>query len=451
IEHEAPEPLQVLVGQDLGTEQDSLVAVKASGRIPDLVDVAIGPGNTAVDLVILFPKATICLKCNLCRLHIIASSDGRLELRGEIVGDCRQYRQRNGADDIIGLYGELLTGRVLIDYPCAGSSLADLLRNAVVFYRSAKPSRECLRDAIHSADRLQHGRGLLEALAEVELVFPELGFKQFFETERFSQPTLGEPRARWILVTRSRRTFVGVVLRQCTKAANERQQSILVLDRDVLRERILTDGFGEELGHEAAGIVHDLPVGQGPTLERVVAMEIGRAVVVDDHLERDTEVLAVSENSLVVVRNAGGARIEIHVLARIERASLEGVALLDVVAAADRPVATTGTSSALAHRASIAGFRELIGRRHASDAGTKHDDVHPITGAGRQVGRPRVGGRDRQQSHRRHGVVGSRGPASSTDEVQKSTARQRLRQRLPPNEDQASKLAAREAIVPSTA
>src|SRR5215470_1037375 len=87
----APEPLADLIGPDIGAKQDSLLALEASRRVPDLGDVTIGPGNAAVDLLVLFPKTAICLKCNLCRLHIVASCYGSLELRGKIVGDRRQY------------------------------------------------------------------------------------------------------------------------------------------------------------------------------------------------------------------------------------------------------------------------------------------------------------------------------------------------------------------------
>src|SRR5215467_990556 len=74
--HQLTEPLADQISPDIGAEQDTLLLVKASGGIPDLRDVAIGPGDATVDLQILFPKTTIRLKCDLCGLDIVAGGDG---------------------------------------------------------------------------------------------------------------------------------------------------------------------------------------------------------------------------------------------------------------------------------------------------------------------------------------------------------------------------------------
>src|SRR5215510_10947590 len=111
------ESLADQISPDIGAEQNTLFLVEASGGVPDLRDVAIGPGNAAVDLQIFFPKTTIRLECDLCGLDIVAGSDGRLELRSEIACDCRQYLQRYGANDIVSLNREPLAGWVLIDDP----------------------------------------------------------------------------------------------------------------------------------------------------------------------------------------------------------------------------------------------------------------------------------------------------------------------------------------------
>src|SRR5262245_7277204 len=213
LRRQPPEPLADLIGPNIGTEQNTLLLVKASGGVPDLRDVAIGPGNAAINLLILFPKTTVCLECNLHGPDIVAGSDGCPELRGEVVCNGRQYLQRNGAYDIVGLAGEPVASWVLIDDPCAGFRFADLLHDTLIVYRLAKPHREGLRNAIHPANWLQHGRGLFEAVAKVEPIFPKLRFEQLFETDRFSHPTLGEPSARRLFVTRSRRSLVRVVLR----------------------------------------------------------------------------------------------------------------------------------------------------------------------------------------------------------------------------------------------
>src|SRR5208282_1150359 len=95
---EGAEALGDGVGPDKGAEQDACAAVVAPRRIPDLRDVLVGPGNAAVDAVVLLPEAALRLEGELDRFSVARGSDGRLVCGREIGGDGPEHRERKRYD-----------------------------------------------------------------------------------------------------------------------------------------------------------------------------------------------------------------------------------------------------------------------------------------------------------------------------------------------------------------
>jgi hypothetical protein len=149
------------------------------------------------------------------------------------------------------------------------------------------------------------------------------------------------------------------------------------------------------------------------------------AVVVDDGLQRDTQLLAVAEDSSMVLWDACGTRIEVGVLAAGPADRLRALALLDPVATAQRPAATARTRAGLEHNAIEASLGELESRRHAGNAGAKDDDATSAPGTRRQDRRSGVGSGRRQQSHGGHRAVDGRRPTRAPGEIDEGAARQR--------------------------
>jgi hypothetical protein len=116
------------------------------------------------------------------------------------------------------------------------------------------------------------------------------------------------------------------------------------------------------------------------------------------------------------------ARIEIELLAVVPGDVLRAGGFDDGIAAAQRPVASAGARSCLEYLRLVTGFSQLIGQDHAGDAGTNDDDAPAASR--RQLGRPGVGLRYRQQAHRGHGAIGRGDAAGLADEVDQAAARQ---------------------------
>jgi hypothetical protein len=175
----------------------------------------------------------------------------------------------------------------------------------------------------------------------------------------------------------------------------------------------------------AADIVAHLAHPHRLAAERRLVVQQGVAVVVDDHLQRDAELLAIAQHGLVVVRQARRTDIEIEIVAARPFHGLDGVDLFDALASPDRPIAPAGARSRLQDHALVTGLRELIGGRHSGDAGAQNDHAGPAPRAARQRRRARMRRRNRQQAHRRHCVVGGGDTAGLADEVDESPPRER--------------------------
>ena len=102
-----------------------------------------------------------------------------------------QDRERNG-DDAIGGVDRLTCARLSVDERDSGAAVGapdggDLAAQA---HGRAEPVRERVRDAIHAADRLEHGGLLGEILLEQHFA-PHVGVEQHAQRNRIA------PHAGW--------------------------------------------------------------------------------------------------------------------------------------------------------------------------------------------------------------------------------------------------------------
>ena len=121
---------------------------------------------------------------------------------------------------------------------------------------------EAVADAVHAADGLEHG-GLPVDLVLVELALAEVGGEQLGELERLVEDLFdrsgagrcGEAAAGGAGV------LSGVI--EVAEAGEEVAEAGEVLLREDVVERMFVDGFGEQLGEVAAGIVEHPALGNG--------------------------------------------------------------------------------------------------------------------------------------------------------------------------------------------
>ena len=105
----------------------------------------------------------------------------------------------------------------------------------------------------------------------------------------------------------------------CLRYSRRRSQSSLVMRR---RHRLGLHGLRHELGEEAARIVQVFARADRLAAEHRVVLHPGVAVVVDERLELDVELLAVVEQCLVMAGNARRAAVEVEVRVLVELADL---------------------------------------------------------------------------------------------------------------------------------
>ena len=221
------------------------------------------------------------------------------------------------------------------------------------------------------------------------------------------------------------RAAIGIVRSEPAEASRTAPAgSALSSAGERLIQRPLVDRLRQQLGDVAAHVVGDLPRPHRLAVEGRGIVEQGLRIVVDDRLEGDAKLLAVAQDGLVVLRQACRAGVEVERRRRGPSPRLRAVALLDPVAAAQRPAAASRPRAGLEHDAIKTGLGQLVGGCHAGDAGAQDDDAPPAPGTRRQGGRPRVGRRRGQQAHRHHRAVDRPNPTRAASEIDEGAARQ---------------------------
>ena len=273
----------------------------AVGRIPDLRNVLVGPGDAAIDGVVFLPETPPGLESDLDRLGELDRLDGRLRLRREVVGDLPQDRSRDGADCEVRLQDPPPAAPTPVHDANAVRCFSDLLDDGPKLDEGLHPLLEGGHNGVHPADRLQQGGVLIEELAEMELVPPEIRSEQLTQIEgvidlpRRQAGMDGQPP-----MTAARRAPVEVIRIQVSIAAEQVEDQLLVLDRQLAVEGVAVDGLGQEFGNIAPGIRHH-PTGHQRPIETIPVVEKSGPIVVGEDLEVDSELPAIPEDGGVVV------------------------------------------------------------------------------------------------------------------------------------------------------
>ena len=171
---------------------------------------------------------------------------------------------------------------------------------------------ECLADAAHAADRLEHGRGLMPAFAELRLELPEICGKDRAQFQRIIAPACLGSAAWRFGIAGAAGTLVGEVAIERAEGTQERADALLIVGADRLRQRFMVHRLRRQLGNIAADVVDHLAVALRPAVERGIVVQQRAAIVVAHDFERHAKLAAVGQDALVMVRQAGGSRIEIR-------------------------------------------------------------------------------------------------------------------------------------------
>src|SRR5579872_5814373 len=174
-----------VVAPDVGAEQHAFLPVESGRGVPDLRDVALGPGDAAVDLVVLLPEAAIGLERDLDHLGIGGCRDRGPNLRREVGGNAGEHRERYGADAKVAPDRALGTApAIAIDDADTLAVPADLASLRAVADRAVDAALEGGGDPVHAADGLQHGRREIDEFRPVELEIREDRLQEIHPLER---------------------------------------------------------------------------------------------------------------------------------------------------------------------------------------------------------------------------------------------------------------------------
>ena len=388
------------------------------GGIPDLGDVLVGPGDAAVDLLVL-PEAAPRLERHLDVLAQRGGGERPHVARGQVVAQARHQVGRHAVEAVVAPDRAHVAAGVGVRHLHAVLAQPDLADDRPELDRVPHPAQEGVDDAVHAAHGLHHGRGLIHHLAPVHVLAPEVGVEELREAaHRLADAGCHHAAAG---VSGALRTAVGERLVEVAVHAQEGSQPLLVAGVETGVEVARVDGLRQQLGHEAAGVRHVLPAADGPPAEGGIVLDPGVAVVVDEDLEADAELAAVAEQARVAAGNPCGAGVEVEVGVVIELADLPGPHLVDDVAAPQGQVASSRTMGGFEDRAAMARPAQLVRRRQPGDARADDDDVArpPLGGAEGDLARP--GHRWQEPQGGSRGVHGGR-PAGRADGVQQLAA-----------------------------
>ena len=200
-------------------------------------------------------------------------------------------------------------------------------------------------------------------------------------------------------------------------AAQRLEQDLLVLLGHGIVEMALIGGLAEQLGDAAVEIGGDCAIALRLAAERVVRVDIGVVIDLNERLERDFEALAIIEQRAVVIGNAPRAGIDVE--AGIEGAILREAAELDIaVAAAQGPAPPAGAPAIFEDLHFVAGLAQLERRHHAGKPGAENQHRGALRIAVEAERSLVVGGRRVSQAgHRLIHRTGARRRADQREEI----------------------------------
>lgn len=280
---------------------------------------------------------------------------------------------------------------------------------------------ERVGDAIHAAHGLQHGGLHFDKVLEEAGDAPELGLHHVGQAQRLG-PAGGVVVAAGPVLEARPRLAVGIdVLRVEVAVAGQIAEQALLIDAGQLAiQGALVDGLGQQLREGAAGVVHRLAVGH----DLALVVQLGGAVAVDHHFQRDLEVAAIAQDRVMGLGQARRPGVHVVVTAFVPVDDLVWpVVLLDHRALAHAPGAAARPVAGLKHRDLVAGLAQLVGGDQARDACAQNGDLDPLAAAGRQLWRAGVGPRRRQQPETLHGDEQSAIAASLANALEEPATR----------------------------
>ncbi len=369
------------------------------GGVPDEIDDICEEGDAAVDVVLCLPE-TWGFPGDFeegCHGH---SGEGFLGFGGEVVFDVGEDGDGKGADAEVGGEGLRCAGFCVGDgdVVVGGGDLGD--GRVVVDHVGGEGAGEAVWDAVHAADGLEHG-GLPVDLLFVEFAAGEVGCDELGEFEGLVQGGLCETCSARHDEAGARCADVFALLVEVAEGGEEVEEVGGVFFGELVVEGVLVDGFGEEFGEVASGVVDDLTLLDGLAAVEDGVLHEGGAGGVDFDFEGYAEIVTVVEEIGVDGGDASGAGVEVAAI--LPGAGLDGaVGELDFAAVADGPGAAAGAMAGFDDGAVEAGFAKLVCGDEASDACAEDDDLFAFAEVGGELGKDGGFG-SRQEAEGLHG------------------------------------------------
>src|SRR5690625_4933441 len=240
--------------------------------------------------MILLPEAPLELKSHLGCRSVRDALDGLLELRAKVGRNLAQDRQGNRANAVIPgrLFG-LPCLEVLVTDANAVVALPDLGHLRAVTDHVPRLAFKRPGDLIHATHRLEHGEGLIRPLTPESP--PCFTSKELLEGAGLAGDTRAVTCSHVLVVAPAAATGVAILAAQGATGAECLKQAFTILTRELLVEGPLIGGLCEELGCVADKVGRCRHPDHGLAVVRIRAVNEGVAVVVDEHLEINTQTL----------------------------------------------------------------------------------------------------------------------------------------------------------------
>src|SRR5581483_11922777 len=355
----------------IATDQHAALGKHSRRRQPNRAEPHVAELQPAIDVVVLLPEPP-ALPRNLERSSVRTFVDHLLVWRAQIVWNLAKHGERNRAEAEVRFNARWRTVARIPD-AYAFARLAQLRYGRIVVNDRTERLRERIGNAVHAADRLEHRRLHVEDFVE-QHAFPEFLQQERVQVNGLAQHTgVFDPRCSQI----SRAIAANVLTRIVERPihAQERQHALTVFARELLVERTLRHTLRQQFADITARVILRLAHDNRFGAVRVIVLEHRRAshVYLDLHLH--AQLPAVAEHRRVDRRQTRWT--EVLIVARIPSAALfRPVRELHHIAAAHRPVASTGAAARLQQRAFVAERTQLIRGDQPCNATAQYDNAH---------------------------------------------------------------------------
>ena len=152
---------------------------------------------------------------------------------------------------------------------------------------------------------------------------------------------------------------------------------------------MFVDGFGEEFGEVAAGVMDDLALLYGFAVIEQRRLHQGGTGGVDLDFQGDAELLTVAEEVGVDGGDSCGTGVEVAAVLPLAVLSA-AVGEFDLGAFADGPAASAGAVAGFEDGAVEACLAEFVGCGHAGDASAEDDDLLAFAEVGGELRKRRL-------------------------------------------------------------